>query len=147
MARSWLQFFPTVWNSSLGFQRKQIVIRMRMIRQLPLVLNSVRKPRQVITKPCKIIMMPLPMTASELEKGRKMSSTKTVIVSDANGTVVEVADSVDPVLQREPNPSSCDKWGLIWDSRDLNRIWHSKYFSRSKGQDCFQSIPRSNLDR
>ena len=35
-------------------------IRMRMIRRLPLALNSVSKPRQVITKPCKIIMMPLP---------------------------------------------------------------------------------------
>ena len=45
----------------LRLQHKQVVIRMRMIRQLPLVLNSVSKPRQVITKPCKIIMMPLPM--------------------------------------------------------------------------------------
>ena len=45
----------------LRLQHKQVVIRMKMIRQLPLVLNSVSKPRQVITKPCKIIMMPLPM--------------------------------------------------------------------------------------
>ncbi len=38
--------------------------------------------------------------ASELEKGTRCSQ-QTVIVSDANGTVVEVADSEDPV--REPN--------------------------------------------
>ena len=46
-------------NYFLRLRHKQVVIRMRMIRRLPLALNSVSKPRQVITKPCKIIMMPL----------------------------------------------------------------------------------------
>ena len=49
------------YGTAPAFQHKQVVIRMKMIRQLPLVLNSVSKPRQVITKPCKIIMMPLPI--------------------------------------------------------------------------------------
>ena len=45
------------YGTAPAFRHKQVVIRMRMIRRLPLALNSVSKPRQVITKPCKIIMM------------------------------------------------------------------------------------------
>lgn len=47
------------YGQLLRLRHKQVVIRMMMIRRLPLVHNSVSKPRQVITKPCKIIMMPL----------------------------------------------------------------------------------------
>ena len=58
------QFVTVIISNSmeqlLQLRHKQVVIRMRMIRRLPLALNSVSKPRQVITKPCKIIMMPLP---------------------------------------------------------------------------------------
>lgn len=55
------QFVTVIISNSmeqlLQLRHKQVVIRMRMIRRLPLALNSVSKPRQVITKPCKIIMM------------------------------------------------------------------------------------------
>ena len=44
-------------------------------------------------------MMLLPNAASELEKAQDVLN-QTVIVSDANGTVVEVADSVDPASKR-----------------------------------------------
>ena len=87
--------FSNSMEQLLWFQRKQIVIRMRMIQRLQSDLNSVSKLRQVITKPCKIIMMPLLMQPSELEKAQDVLN-QTIIVSDVNGTVVEVADSVGP---------------------------------------------------
>ena len=81
----------------LWFQRKQIVIRMRMtIQRLQSDLNSVSKLRQVITKPCKIIMMPLLMQ-HHIQKRAHDVLNQTIIVSDVNGTVVEVADSVGPI--------------------------------------------------
>ena len=59
------QFVTVIISNSMGqllwLRHKQVVIRMRMISTTTVSLNSVSKPRQVITKPCKIIMMPLPM--------------------------------------------------------------------------------------
>ena len=52
------QFVTVIISNSMGqllrLRHKQVVIRRRMIQRLPLALNSVSKPRQVITKPCKI---------------------------------------------------------------------------------------------
>ena len=88
--------FSNSMEQLLWFQRKQIVIRMRMIQRLQSDLNSVSKLRQVITKPLQDYNDAVANAASDLEKAQDVLN-QTIIVSDVNGTVVEVADSVGPI--------------------------------------------------
>ena len=94
MARSWLQFFPTVWNRSFGFNANKYSDEDDSTTTVS--PQQCQKTEASNYQTLQDYNDAVANAASDLEKAQDVLN-QTIIVSDVNGTVVEVADSVGPI--------------------------------------------------